>query len=911
MVVPTPPDQETLTPTPSSWWGAYSNELKRSGISETSRAAIEQDSRLIVDQCVAEAGAEAWNSTRQRTGVVMGAVQSGKTASMMAVTALALDKGVDFVVILAGTRRSLWLQTLERFVGQVDSHPDKLRRRTLMPLPSLIADADALPGPAGLYTLTRPAMKQSIAARRPVIAVTMKNTAHLERLSVLMTRVVAPKVAAAGRPFHVLVIDDEADDSSIDNLIDVPGGDAATVETKQVPRRILDLWQSRKQSDQTLDASLYATYMAYTATPQANFLQEQDNALAPRDFIVALRTPGPHGHIDVRTSTYKAPEGVNAWYTGGEAFYKTLDKVPLCVASTDSDEELVDGVRAFLVAAAIRRMRKPELMSPAEAKRASFDSLEAAQHHLPPVASMLVNPSSGLGDHFDVAGRIHAWSMGLDAVEAQTPLWERPSRDLGVDGVRDDMARKPAQWIHWLENYGRSASAVAALPGAGNRTVPSSDQWLDVSKVIIDEIVPATSLAVINSDDNADERPQFSPISSDGEWRAPANLSTIFVSGNVMSRGLTLEGLLTTVFTRTAEHPLADTQMQMQRWFGYRGAYLDLCRVFMREEQIDLFTRFHDNDELLRQDILAAMEGGGVSDPVVLQGRSFLATGKIANTRGISLSPGSRQLFPLLNRPQADEDNRALVASLLSEPGTVVGPTRHPRGYLCSRTLSLPDAADLLDRLRYTEHGADRDGVEASRWQSAARAAGLSPTMPELYRAPRVDTPFCEMNASPYSVAAYLRFWAAVLNRRVPGLYTTDHRPLMWRTLDANARALRTAKFNVAVRFGPGGPVTTGALGDLSIPVGTMARTVHNDRTIDPAWGSQNGPIRGDDFFDYEALRREPRAAADRTRLVGEDGLILFHVIDRSPEEPTIAVGYSIPRGGPDFVQAMRGTPRG
>ncbi|WP_152648070.1 Z1 domain-containing protein [Demequina sediminicola] len=841
----------------------------------------------------------------------MGAVQSGKTASMMAVTALALDKGVDLVVILAGTRRSLWLQTLERFTAQVDSHPDKLRRRTLMPLPALINDTESMPGPADLYTLPRPAMRQSIAARRPVIAVTMKNTAHLERLSKLMSRVVGPEVAAAGRPFHMLVIDDEADDSSINNLIDVPGGDAATVETKQIPRRILDLWQSRKQNDQTLDENLYATYMAYTATPQANFLQEQDNALAPRDFIVALRTPGSQGLLDVRTSTYKAPEGVNAWYTGGDMFYRMLDQVPLCVASTDSDEELIDGVRAFLVASAIRRMRTPERISPAEAKRASFASLEAAKRELPAVVSMLVNPSSGLGDHFDVAGQIHAWSMAMDAEEAKMPLWERPSRGLGVDGIRADMAKNAARWIHWLENYRRSANVVAALPGAGDRNVPTGEQWPAVSKVITEEIVPATSVAVINSDDNADERPKFTPESIDGEWRAPANLSTIFVSGNVMSRGLTLEGLLTTVFTRSAEHPLADTQMQMQRWFGYRGAYLDLCRVFMREAQIDLFSHFHDNDELLRKDILAAMEGGGVSDPLILQGRNFLATGKIANTRGVSLSPGNRHLFPLLNMPPDDEGNRAVVAGLLREPGTMVGPRDHPRGYLCSRALSLGETADLLDQLRFTEHGADRAGVEASRWQSAARAAGLNSTTPELYRAPTVDGPSFQTNASPYTVAAYLRFWEEVLNRKVPGLYTTDLRTLKWGTLDASARSLRTARFNVAVRFGPGEPVTTGTLGGLPVSVGTMARTVHADRTIDPAWGSQNGPTRGDDFFDYEALGQQPRAAADRTRLVGENGLILFHVIDRSPDEPTIAVGYSIPRGGPDFVQATRGASHG
>jgi len=30
-----------------------------------------------------------------------------------------------------------------------------------------------------------------------------------------------------------------------------------------------------------------------------------------------------------------------------------------------------------------------------------------------------------------------------------------------------------------------------------------------------------------------------------------------------------------------------DTLLQMGRWFGYRDGYIDLCRIFMREEAID------------------------------------------------------------------------------------------------------------------------------------------------------------------------------------------------------------------------------------------------------------------------------------------------------------------------------------
>ena len=95
---------------------------------------------------------------------------------------------------------------------------------------------------------------------------------------------------------------------------------------------------------------------------------------------------------------------------------------------------------------------------------------------------------------------------------------------------------------------------------------------------------------MINSDERADDRPEFTVQHADDGWRAPRNLSTIFVSGNVMARGITLEGLSTTVFTRAANEPLADTQMQMQRWFGYRGSYIELCRVMVSPAQLRLIS---------------------------------------------------------------------------------------------------------------------------------------------------------------------------------------------------------------------------------------------------------------------------------------------------------------------------------
>lgn len=53
----------------------------------------------------------------------------------------------------------------------------------------------------------------------------------------------------------------------------------------------------------------------------------------------------------------------------------------------------------------------------------------------------------------------------------------------------------------------------------------------------------------------------------------------------VLSRGLTLEGLMTSYYSRNAD--TYDTLLQMCRWFGYRPGYEDLCRVYLTQENID------------------------------------------------------------------------------------------------------------------------------------------------------------------------------------------------------------------------------------------------------------------------------------------------------------------------------------
>jgi hypothetical protein len=896
-----------LAESPSTWWSAYETRLAASGIGVTSREVIAADARYIVDHGIfgaGEPGGPAWPLTRERRGLVMGAVQSGKTASMMAVAAMALDRGVDALVILAGTRTALWLQTFERFVDQIDTDARAHTRRVRIP-GGLASD---LPGTdlSNLYEMPGPRMNRALTRRRPIIAVVMKNAAHLERVSRNLQDVVYPLASERGEPFHLLVIDDEADDASVVDTSAVAG-------SRPVPRRIVDLWESRQRPGETVRPEIFATYLAYTATPQANFLQDGTNPLAPTDFVASLRTPGARGNAAVRESTFRTEDGLRGWYTGGETFYKDLADAPLCVATDDipEGERVPDAVRAYLVAAAVRLLRSPDRLGPFCARGKRFSTSREARSAVIDPMSMLINPSAEKDEHFDTADAVMAWAGGASSGRPTKDASE--GRDLGVDGIATDMVQHRDRWTAWLDSYRESANLVVGrLAPAEERPVPAADEWDSVARLILEEVVPGTRVAVINSDERADDRPEFSPRQcDDGSWRPATNLSTIFISGNVMSRGLTLEGLTTTLFTRNASTPLADTQMQMQRWFGYRGGIIDLCRVLTTRDQIDLFTHYHENDEALRRDVLRAMGSGSAPTPVILQGREFKATGKITNLRAEPLFPGPKPFVRHMNPAGSDGNNLELVASLFSGDGMVAVPSGSgQRGLLLPEALSLTEAAKLLESLAYVNHGPGPDSGEAARWRSVAHHAQIpdgDPCLP-LYRSPMVAGSLDLSKDSPYTIAAYLRLWSAVVPRNVPGLLTTDDSPLMWNLVEFAARARRQPNFWVGIRFGRGEPLTAGPFARLRWPVRPMMRMLADGTTsLDADWGSRNysgDVIQGDDLFDYVARGVNPPQVLDGRRPPGEDGLILFHLVGHQRADPTIAVGVSIPLGGPDHVRA-------
>lgn len=908
-----------------SWWSRYAGALEDGGLTSTAREVIKQDSTYIVERGIFGDGHPDegnWPIGRNRQGLVMGAVQSGKTASMLGVIALALDQKVDIIVVLAGTRLALWEQTYRRLKDQLllnDLLPSQ--KGPLLVPSSGIFDIESAEQPSsGLYAVPKALYRRARANGQPVIAVVMKHPSHLWAMTQVIKRVFVPTIEQHGSTAHLLVIDDEADDGSILDASREQNLDPYGNHNKQTPAAIVDLWADRSSLNTTRSTLLYSTYLAYTATPQSNFLQSSQNPLAPTDFVAALRTPFDTGQLTPRTETFYEPAGYRAYYTGGETFYRDLAHLPICSLTTGIPQlDIANAVRAYLVAGAIKLYSSPHRTAARDSVNTVWPTRADAIKNTPRPHSMLIHTSADVDAHFTIAESLVDWAFSANPGQRPKDEPDDPA-SIPVDLVEHAMDRDEGAWLKWVDTYHRNAAAVGrqfSLPLPIECPDPST--WPALRRLILEQVVPHTRISVVNSDERADRHPDFGPVATDVGWRVRSPLFTIFVSGNVMSRGLTLEGLTTSVFTRPAIVPVADTRMQMQRWFGYRGSEIHLTQVFLTRQQLNDFEAFHDDDVYLRTQILREMarrESNSLPapTPIVLQGRDRRATAKIQNIGAAPLCSGAYPFITVLNDGVAHDPNIDLVADLFrshtSVPLTV---DRRDRGLIIDQPFTLPQTADILDSLRYDRYHPATEGWNADRWAALHKTIFGTDEIssPEFFQPPipPPGTPTYDFRRHcPYNIAAYLRLWEACTIRRTSGLVDSTSQDRRWNMVDLNLKRAKKPRFYVGIRFGQGKQLAAGPLSSLNIRL--MDRATSGDE-LEATWGTRNQADRsgdkylGDQWFDFHHhhFPHHVDPANPKWRPEGAPGLVLFHII-QTDHNPVVAVGLGIPIGGPDQFAA-------
>jgi hypothetical protein len=335
----------------------------------------------------------------------------------------------------------------------------------------------------------------------------------------------------------VLIIDDESDQASINTSRDE---DRPTAINERV-RQLVDLLPK-------------VSYVGYTATPFANVLidPEIEQDLYPRHFIRSLERPEGHFGPETlfgREALDRDAVGAPPEETGLDMIREVPDEETefLRPAGNDLDEfspdltdSLREAIRWFWLSTAARRVRN-----------------SGEQH-----ATMLIHTSM----------RIHVHGQFRLLVET-----ELASSIAALEECDERFMRELEQ--QWLDETPRV----------------QADKW-GYSPVLFEQV--CEMLGSVLSDTHVIEE---NGPSEDRLDYTQGPRTVIVVGGNTVARGLTLEGLCSSFFVRSAG--AYDTLLQMGRWFGFRKGYEDLPRIWMTAELNEWFHHLATVEQEIRYDV--------------------------------------------------------------------------------------------------------------------------------------------------------------------------------------------------------------------------------------------------------------------------------------------------------------------
>jgi len=591
-----------------TYWRRYS-EYMEARIPWTALDALDVATDEVLSQLEDPIREGAWD----RRGLVVGHVQSGKTGNYTGLICKAADAGYKIIIVLAGLHNNLRAQTQirldEGFLGF-----------------ATIADADELPAVGvGLIdkdVSVRPnaatnrsdkgdfntavAAKMNISPeQRPWLFVVKKNKTVLERLLHWIRNRVANHVdPETGRKLvtnlPLLVIDDESDHGSVDtgeDVVDEFGNPDLEHEPKTINRLIRSILHhfSRK------------AYVGYTATPFANIFihdrgetQEYGPDLFPAAFITSLAAPsnyvGPGRVFGSASSTPEdlplvcplSDEEFQPWMPPGHK----NGYWPRWQGEARVPDSLAEAIRSFVYACAVRKLRG-----------------QGGKH-----SSMLIHVTRFTSVQNAVVSQVAEYVRDLKG---------RYTRGIDLENLEASMRKEYEETF--LPGMQRIRSALVE----GEHLEDFS--WMDI-RAVLSDILSDVRVREINGT----AKDALDYVENDG-----TGLKVIAIGGDKLARGLTLEGLCTSYFLRTAR--MYDTLMQMGRWFGYRDGYLDVCRLYTSQEMMEWFGHIADAAEELRQEFDNMVAAGATPKQFGLRVKSHsvltvTSRAKMRNARAMQLT---------------------------------------------------------------------------------------------------------------------------------------------------------------------------------------------------------------------------------------------------------------------------------
>ena len=633
-----------------TYWRRYS-EYMEAKLPWAALDALDVATDEVLSQIEDPVREGAWD----RRGLVVGHVQSGKTGNYTGLICKAADAGYKIIIVLAGLHNNLRTQTQIRldegflgFATVVTSSGE---------LPSvgvglIDKDTSARPNAAtnrsdkGDFN-TNIAKKMNVSPeQRPWLFVVKKNKTVLESLLKWINNRVTNHVdPETGRKIvtnlPLLIIDDESDHGSVDtgeDILDEQGAADLEHQPKTINRLIRSVLHSFSRK----------AYVGYTATPFANiFIHDRGETLEhgpdlfPSAFITNLAAPDNYvGPGRVFGSASSTPDDLPLvrplmdkeflpWMPSKTETSPSIKPhknghLPLWEGEDRIPDSLMEAVRSFLYACAVRKLR---------GQGSQHSSMLIHVTRFTSVQAIVVRQVTEYVQHLKSAYRR---GFDLPALEAAMRVEYEQTFVPSMEKIRD-----------------------ALVEGETFRDF----SWSDVRGV----------LPVILSDLKIREINGTARDALDYEDNNTTGLKVIAIGGDKLARGLTLEGLCTSYFLRTAR--MYDTLMQMGRWFGYRDGYLDVCRLYTSNEMVAWFGHIADAAEELRQEFDNMVAVGATPKQFGLRVKSHsvltvTSRAKMRNAKSVQLTYSGDLLQTIVfpNQPSEIQNNfkaaNELVASL-------------------------------------------------------------------------------------------------------------------------------------------------------------------------------------------------------------------------------------------------------
>ena len=466
------------------YWNRYKAQLNKNGFGPTVVGKMDIVTDKVLDLLQNPKDTGSW----ERKGLVVGHVQSGKTANYAGLTCKALDAGYKVVIILAGLLNSLRRQTQGRIDAGVIGLDSSLMLEDIPIEEKLIGvgKIDHRIRPVSITT-AHSDFNKVIATKiqteieqytRPVVFVIKKNVSILKNLIDWLKN---NNLDLSQHP--MLLIDDEADHASINTKKE----DLDPTKTNERIRELLDLFPKN-------------VYLGYTATPFANIFinpdtpEEMMNDLFPENFIKTLDAPSN--------------------YFGGEKIFvqKELDVIreiddygdflPLKHKKFNIPgflpESLLYAIRLYILVCSIRILRG-----------------QIIDHN-----SMLVNVSRFTDIQSEIRVMIHNYITNLrNAVFNYSSL--EPETALKNSEIQ-------ALYKSWEIEFSKAEF-----------------DWPSIQSVL-NKAISRIEVIEVNSSANAEKDIDYS------KRNYPNGRHLIAVGGLSLSRGITLEGLSTSYFLRNS-----------------------------------------------------------------------------------------------------------------------------------------------------------------------------------------------------------------------------------------------------------------------------------------------------------------------------------------------------------------------